>query len=183
MTDAHERITLPPISSFDITPSSKHHNHLRAGPSRRGSHFRGSSSWDGSSGGSNHPHNEFDDISYRCEALILCGPMLLTSKLSHAVRLLDPARVNTMLSTALIVATILPPGNRGTITLHILSQRSSLLHTSQSPRLCAPAAAVLLSTGAVSSYRQYPGKVGRVSPHAYRRENRRLILKPLFPPL
>ncbi|KAI0275932.1 hypothetical protein BGY98DRAFT_989240 [Russula aff. rugulosa BPL654] len=65
MTDAHERITLPPISSFDITPSTKHHSHLRAGPSRRGSHFRGSSSWDGSSGGSNHPHNEFDDISYR----------------------------------------------------------------------------------------------------------------------
>jgi len=35
MTDAHERITSSPISSVDITPSSKHHNHLRAGPSRR----------------------------------------------------------------------------------------------------------------------------------------------------
>src|SRR6267154_2488702 len=106
--------------------------------------------------------------------------MLLTSKLSHADRLPDPARVNTMVSTALVVATILPPGNHGTITLHILNQRSSLLHTSQSPRLRAPAAAVLLSIEAVSLYRKYPGMVGRVSPHAYRRENRRLILKPLF---
>jgi hypothetical protein len=109
--------------------------------------------------------------------------MLFTSKLSHAVRLLDPARVNTMLSIALIVVTILPPGNRGTTTLHILSQRSSLLHTSRSPRLRAPAAAVLLSIEAVSLYRKYPSMVGRVSPRAYRRENRRLILKPLFPPL
>jgi hypothetical protein len=111
--------------------------------------------------------------------------MLLTSKFSHAVRLLDPARVNTntMLSTAPIVAAISSPGNRGTITLHILNQRSSLLHTSQSPRLRAPVVAVLLSIEAVSLYRKYPGIVGRVSPHAYRRENRRLILKPLFPPL
>jgi hypothetical protein len=108
--------------------------------------------------------------------------MLLIFKFSHAVRLPDPARVNTMLSAALIMATILPPDNRGTITLHILSQQSSSLHTSQSPRLRALAAAVLLSTEAVSSYRKYPGMAGRVSPHAYRRENRRLILKPLFPP-
>jgi hypothetical protein len=109
--------------------------------------------------------------------------MLLTSKFSHAVCLLDPARVNTILSTALIMATISPPGNRGTITLHILSRHSSLLRTSQSPRLRAPAAAVLLSIEAVSSHRKYPGIVGRVSLHAYRREKCRLILKPLFPPL
>jgi hypothetical protein len=90
MTDAHERITLPPISSFDITPSSKHHSHLRAGPSRRGSHFRGSSSWDGSSGGSNHPHNEFDDISYRCETFSskapCYSPQVLTSRPSPRPR-------------------------------------------------------------------------------------------------
>ena len=109
--------------------------------------------------------------------------MFLTCKFSHAVRLLDRARVNTILSTALVMAAIVPPGNRDTIILRILSQQSSLLHTSQSPRLRAPAAAVLLSIEAVSSYRKYPGIVGRVSPHAYRRENRRLILKPLFPPL
>jgi len=109
--------------------------------------------------------------------------MLLTPKFSHTVRLLDPARVNTMLSIALIMAGILAPGNRGTITPHILSQRSSLLHTSQSPHLRAPAAAVLLSIEVVALYRKYPGMVGRVSLHAYRRENRRLILKPLIPPL
>jgi hypothetical protein len=95
----------------------------------------------------------------------------------------DAARVNTMLSTALMAVAILPPGNHGTITLRILNQRSSLLHTTQSPRLRAPAVAVLLSIGAVFLYRKYPGMAGRVSPHAYRRENRRLILKPLFPPL
>ena len=66
MTDAHERITLPPISSFDISPSSKHHNPFQAAPSPRGTHLRGRSSWDGSSGGSNHPHNEFDELPYRC---------------------------------------------------------------------------------------------------------------------
>ena len=109
--------------------------------------------------------------------------MLLTSKFSHATLLLDPARVNAMLSKALIMDGILAPGIRGTITPHILSQRSSLLHTSQSPPLRARAAAVLLSIEAVSLHRKYPGIVGRVSPHAYRRENRRLILRPLFPPL
>ena len=88
--------------------------------------------------------------------------MLLKSKFTYAARLLDPARVDTMLSTALVVAAILPPGNRGTITLHIQSQRSSLLHTSQYPRLRAPAAAVLLSIGAVSLHRKYPGmEIGR----------------------
>lgn len=101
----------------------------------------------------------------------------------QVLRLLDPARVNTMLSTALIMAAMSPPSNHGTITHHTLSQRSSLHRTSQSPRLRAPAAAVLLSIEAVSLHRKYPGIVGRVLPHAYRRENRRLILKPLFPPL
>jgi len=109
--------------------------------------------------------------------------MLLTSKFPSTARLLDPARVDTMLSTALVVAAILPPGNRGTITLHIQSQRSSLLHASQSPRLRAPAAAVLLLIKVVSLYRKYLGMVGRVSLHVYPRENPRLILKPLFLPL
>ena len=72
-------------------------------------------------------------------------------------------------------------GSRGTITPHILSQRSSLLHTSQSPPLRAHAAAVQLSIEAVSLYRKYPGIVGRVSPHVYRRKNRRLILELLSP--
>ena len=109
--------------------------------------------------------------------------MLLTCKFSHATRLLDPARVNAMLSKALIMDGILAPGTRGTITPHILSQRSSLLHTSQSPPLRARAAAVLLSIEAVFLHRKYPGIVGRVSPHAYRRENLHQILRPLFPPL
>ena len=80
MTDAHERITLPPISSFDISPSSKHRSPYQAGPSHRRSHFRGSSSWDGSSGGSNHPQNEYEELSYRCGSFILRCSILLTSR-------------------------------------------------------------------------------------------------------
>src|SRR6266478_512240 len=73
-------------------------------------------------------------------------------------------------------------GNRGTITLHTQNQRSSLLHTSQSPRLRTPAAAVLFSIAAVSLYHKYTGMVGRVFPHAYPRENPCLISS-LFPPV
>jgi hypothetical protein len=80
MTDAHERITLPPISSFDISPSSKHRSPFQAGPSHRGSHLRGSSSWDGSSSGSNHPHNEYEELPYRCGAFIIGCSIFLTSR-------------------------------------------------------------------------------------------------------
>ncbi|KAH9968365.1 hypothetical protein BGW80DRAFT_1462039 [Lactifluus volemus] len=57
MTNAHERITLPPISSFDISPSRKNHNQY---PSRRGSRLNGSPSWDGSSAGSNKPRTDVE---------------------------------------------------------------------------------------------------------------------------
>ena len=88
-----------------------------------------------------------------------------------------------MLSIALTMTGILVLGNRGAIIRHILSQLSSFRHASQSPRPHAPAATVLLSIEAVSLYRKYPSLAGRFSPHAYRRENRRLILKPPFPSL
>ncbi|KAI0299617.1 hypothetical protein BC826DRAFT_1184019 [Russula brevipes] len=45
MTDAHERITLPPISSFDISPPGKRHTQFQAGP------------------GSTFPRSELEDIS------------------------------------------------------------------------------------------------------------------------
>ncbi|KAI9507779.1 hypothetical protein F5148DRAFT_71211 [Russula earlei] len=64
MTDAHERITLPPISSFDISPTGKHRSQFQAGPSRRGPHLHGSPSWDGTSVGSHHLRNELDDIPF-----------------------------------------------------------------------------------------------------------------------
>jgi hypothetical protein len=183
MTNAHERVTLPPISSFDISPSSKHHSPFQAGPSRRSSHLRGSSSWDGSSGGSNHPH-EFDDISYRCATFTftLWCSMLLTSRLPHAAHLLALARVDMILSTALIMTAVLPPGKHRTITLHIQSQLSLLLHTSQSPQVCGPAAVVVLLIEGVSSCRKYPG-IGSLLARAHPHENPRLILKPLSPPL
>jgi hypothetical protein len=69
--------------------------------------------------------------------------------LPHAARLLDLARVDTILSTA-----VLPLGKHGTSTLHIQSQQPSLLHTSQSPQVCAPAAAVLLLNEGASSCRR-----------------------------
>jgi hypothetical protein len=103
-----------------------------------------------------------------------------TTPLTLMIYRTDPARVDTTLSTALIVA-ILPPGNRGTIILHIRNQRPSLHHTNQYPRLRAPAAAVVLSIEAVFSYRKYPGMVRSVSHRTYPRESPRLILKPLFP--
>jgi hypothetical protein len=80
MTDAHERITLPPISSFENSPSIKHHSQFQAGPSRRGAHIHRSSSWAGSSAGSNHLRNELDDRSYRCETFTLRRSMLLTAQ-------------------------------------------------------------------------------------------------------
>lgn len=70
MTDAHERITLPPISSFDISPSAGHRSQFQAGPSRRG-HLHGTPSWDGSSAGSHHLRNELDDIPYGCGTIYL----------------------------------------------------------------------------------------------------------------
>lgn len=59
MTNAHERITLPPISSFDISPSRKPHN---TSSSRRPPHphINGSPSWDGSSTASNPPRRDLD---------------------------------------------------------------------------------------------------------------------------
>lgn len=65
MTNAHERITLPPISSFDISPSRKPYH---ASPSRRGSHLNGSPSWDGSSTKSNQPRTEMEPVEgVRCD--------------------------------------------------------------------------------------------------------------------
>ena len=123
MTDAHERITLPPISSFDISPSSKHHSQFQAGPSRRGAHIHGSSSWDGSSAGSNHLRNEFDDISYRCGTFTLDVACCSTSYFRH--HRLDPAQVDTTLLRALIVAATLRPDKHAvTITRHTPSQPS-----------------------------------------------------------
>ena len=48
MTNAHERITLPPISSFDLSPSRNLHTYPPPTPSgsRRPPHINGSSSWD-----------------------------------------------------------------------------------------------------------------------------------------
>ncbi|KAI9430970.1 hypothetical protein H4582DRAFT_2012683 [Lactarius indigo] len=64
MTNAHERITLPPISSFDISPSRKPHpRYPPTSPSatRRPPHINGSPSWDGSSTASNPPRRDIDD--------------------------------------------------------------------------------------------------------------------------
>jgi hypothetical protein len=102
--------------------------------------------------------------------------------LTLTAHLLALARIDTMLWIALITTAILPPGKHGTITLHIQSLLSSLLHTSQFPQVCAPAVAVLLLIEGISSCRKYPG-IGSVSPHVHLRENPRLILKPLSPPL
>jgi hypothetical protein len=90
MTNAHERITLPPISSFDISPSRKNHNQY---PSRRGSRLNGSPSWDGSSAGSNKPRTDVelvDDVRY---GIHIFGPFLLLIAL-------DVTRVHLMLSRA-----------------------------------------------------------------------------------
>ncbi|KAI0265578.1 hypothetical protein BC834DRAFT_969967 [Gloeopeniophorella convolvens] len=62
MTNAHERITLPPISSFDVSPPAKHNNKYPAGPSRRGAHARGSLSWDKSSNESGQYRSEQEFI-------------------------------------------------------------------------------------------------------------------------
>ncbi|KAH8984713.1 hypothetical protein EDB92DRAFT_1885335 [Lactarius akahatsu] len=64
MTNAHERITLPPISSFDISPSRKPHTRYpptSPSTSRRPPHINGSPSWDGSSTASNPLRRGLDD--------------------------------------------------------------------------------------------------------------------------
>jgi hypothetical protein len=123
-------------------------------------------------------------MSYRIGAghypLMLCVTHI---KVPHTAHLLALARDDTTLWTALAMIAVLPPGKHGAITLHIQSQLSPLLqHMSQSPQACAPVAAVLLLIG-VSSCRSRPCMTRSVSPHAYPRENRRLILKSLPPPL
>lgn len=183
MTDAHERITLPPISSFDISPSSKHHSPFQAGPSP-GAHIpAGGHLGMAAQVGATIPITS--SMSYRIGAghypLILHVAHI---KIPHTAHLLALARVDTTLLTALIMIAVLPPGKHGAITLHIQSQLSPLFqHTSQSPRVCAPAAAVLLLIEGASSCRRRPGMARSVSPHAYPRENPRLILEPLPPPL
>ncbi|KAH9172671.1 hypothetical protein EDB89DRAFT_2229291 [Lactarius sanguifluus] len=77
MTNAHERITLPPISSFDISPSRKPHNRYpptSPSTSRRPPHINGSPSWDGSSTASNPLRRGLDDARYDPEALVLGVP-------------------------------------------------------------------------------------------------------------
>ena len=69
MTNAHERITLPPISSFDVSPSRKLHPYRQPSPSgsRRHPHINGSPSWDGSSSSSNPLRRDLeppDDARY-----------------------------------------------------------------------------------------------------------------------
>lgn len=123
-------------------------------------------------------------MSYRIGAghspLTLCVTHI---KVPHAAHLLALAREDTTLWIALTMIAVLPPGKHGAITLHIQSQLFPLFqHTSQSLQVCAPAAAVLLLIG-VSSCRRRPDIARSVSPHASPRENPRLILKPLPPPL
>ena len=76
MTNAHERITLPPISSFDVSPSRKPHNRYPSpSSSRRPPHINGSPSWDGSSTASNPPRRDLDppdDTRYELVPLALC---------------------------------------------------------------------------------------------------------------
>ncbi|KAH8994147.1 hypothetical protein EDB86DRAFT_2927113 [Lactarius hatsudake] len=77
MTNAHERITLPPISSFDISPSRKPHTRYpptSPSASRRPPHINGSPSWDGSSTTSNPPRRGLDDARYEPAALVLGVP-------------------------------------------------------------------------------------------------------------
>ena len=150
MTDAHERITLPPISSFDISPSHKPHSQFQVGPSRRGPHLHGSPSWDGSSAGSNHLRSELDDISYGCGTFYS-----FMFRVAHIHRCLDPAQVDTMLSTALIVTATLRLDKHAVITRHTQSRPSWLPHMSQPPPLLAHAAAALLLIEGVPSFSKY----------------------------
>jgi hypothetical protein len=107
--------------------------------------------------------------------------MLLTSKFSHAVRLLGKYDALDSSRHGCHIVTGQSRHNQSPY-----SKPTDLIAPYESiSTLPAPAAAaaVLLSIEAVSSHRKYPGMVGRVSSHEYRRGNRRLILKPLSPPL
>jgi hypothetical protein len=151
MTDAHERITLPPISSFDISPSTKHHQ-FQAGPSRRGAHLHGRTSWDGSSAGSNHLRHEFD-ISHGCGTFAFSSYSLLT--LTFATPHLDPAQADMMLSRALIVAATLRPDNHAAIIRHTQSLPSWCLPMIPPPPLLGHAAAALPLIEGVPLFRKY----------------------------
>jgi hypothetical protein len=78
MTNAHERITLPPISSFDLSPSRKPHaRYSSPSSSRRPPRTNGSPSWEGSSTTSNPPRRDFDppdDARYELGILDLGAP-------------------------------------------------------------------------------------------------------------